>query len=141
MGCSGSVTYVWVDFKWNLWEKRVALLNECYARLVLAMANKNVKIRIRGRMRNRKSPCQLTFNSRTARRKRSNFERWEMFYIPIHRDEAAMDGAPDRLWLIEGEQATAKTEANPSPSTALRVQDDRQKETPPAGAGGEGEAS
>ncbi len=25
---------------------------------------------------------------------------WEEFYIPTHRDETAMNGAPDRLWLV-----------------------------------------
>ena len=30
------------------------------------------------------------------------------FYIPTHRDEAAMNGAPVLLWLVEGEQATAR---------------------------------
>jgi hypothetical protein len=29
---------------------------------------------------------------------------WERFYIPTHRDETAMNGAPDLLWLVEGEQ-------------------------------------
>jgi hypothetical protein len=32
-------------------------------------------------------------------------------YIPIHRDETAMDGAPGRLWLIEN--TTARTTADP----------------------------
>jgi hypothetical protein len=39
-----------------------------------------------------------------------------MVYIPTHRGEAAMDGAPDRFVSDAGEQATAKTEADPPPS-------------------------
>jgi hypothetical protein len=29
-------------------------------------------------------------------------------YIPTHRDETAMNGAPDRLWLMERKKATVK---------------------------------
>jgi hypothetical protein len=42
---------------------------------------------------------------------------WSTFYIPTHRGEAVMDGAPVRSgWLKEG-QATARTKA------ALPLQD------------------
>jgi hypothetical protein len=34
---------------------------------------------------------------------------WEEFYIPTHRGETAMDGAPELLGLGKREQATAKT--------------------------------
>jgi hypothetical protein len=43
-------------------------------------------------------------DKRTDNRKRPPLE----LYIPTHRDKAAMNGAPVRLWLIEREQATAK---------------------------------
>lgn len=31
-----------------------------------------------------------------------------MVCIPTHDDDAVMNGAPDQLWLVEGEQAIAK---------------------------------
>jgi hypothetical protein len=34
-------------------------------------------------------------------------------YIPTHRDETAMNGAPGRLWLIERKRATAEAKATP----------------------------
>jgi hypothetical protein len=41
-------------------------------------------------------------------------------YIPTHRDEAAMNGAPDRLWLIERKQATAQAKYGVSPLRSSR---------------------
>jgi hypothetical protein len=45
------------------------------------------------------------------------------FYIPTHRDEAAMNGAPDLLWLVERKEATARTEADPYGMTNKRAYD------------------
>jgi PadR family transcriptional regulator, regulatory protein PadR len=39
---------------------------------------------------------------------------WSTFYIPTHRGEAAMDGAPDRTGRLEEGQATARAQADPS---------------------------
>jgi hypothetical protein len=41
----------------------------------------------------------------------------ESFYIPTHRDVAAMDGAPDLLWWVKKIRATAKANAGPPSST------------------------
>ena len=37
-------------------------------------------------------------------------QRKEEIYIPTHRDETAMDRAPEQLWLVEGGQKVEITE-------------------------------
>jgi hypothetical protein len=49
---------------------------------------------------------------------------YSALYIPTHRDEAAMDGAPDLSWLVYGE-ATAKTKSR---SSAARRMTNKNKQ-------------
>jgi hypothetical protein len=53
-------------------------------------------------------------NSTTAwgdKQKGNDNDGWGDLYIPTHRDETAMDGAPGLLWLLA--EITARTEADP----------------------------